>query len=918
MVNRSNMVNFARVLIFGVALIASAKAQNPNGSFGKLVVKFQPNTQTEEAKSQVEALVQSVSRSKSFDMKPMFKNHGMLKKVDTKYDLSTIYLLSLASSESIEPLINSLKTLPSVVYAEPLYPIEVFEVPNDPQVASQYYLPLVQAFDAYQITHGDTNIVIGIVDTGTDFLHEDLQANFKYNYNDPVNGVDDDGDGFTDNYRGWDFGEGDNNPQCEYSNHGTMVCGMASAVTNNAVGIASIGYQTRLLAIKVMDDAVGDMSTAYQGIVYAADNGCQIINCSWGGTAQSMLGADVIDYAVNFKNCMVVAAAGNSSVEQAYYPASYNGVFNVTATDIEDLKWTKSTFGIEVDICAPGNSVRSTNQNSTYSNGSGTSMASPLVAGAAALLKAIRPELDAHQLAEQLRITSDIIDTITDNQYFYRKMGFGRLNAYRALTIDYLPSVRIEDFKATTNGSEALLSGDKLTVSFSATNLLNQVSNCIIKILSNSDYLIPINDNVSTGFLDTYETVNFNEGQMAFSLSSELPQNQEVLLTFDFQAQVDDGTVEGGVYRDYQVFKVILNKTYINIEINKIATTVTSNGSIGYDQQKYRTGQGFIYNRQDNILNAGGIILATDKDHVVSALFSNLDFTTIKLVDTSSVNENLLVANATYQIGQDGLLPLTIEQSSFAYRTGAWESSIIHEYKITNTGSNAIGNLHMALFADWDIDKTLNNSTGYQPDQHLFYTSAHANQLMYTGICLINQNTSLPYGFDIISGGNGGMDITQTYSNEQKWFTMQNSRPVAGNDGDTINVATQLTTGPYAVETGDSLTLIWAMIAAKSWYELTSIAQSLREDYVLSIQVPDGVERVSIYPNPANELISINNLNPTQEYQLLLYDVQGHQVQYIKTKGTSAKIDVGHLKPGIYLLQVDGNGGKTTHKILRF
>lgn len=197
---------------------------------------------------------------------------------DTKWSISsTLYEITYNNSIPIKKTINILMATGIIEYAEPLYKIQLLSNPNDPDTASQYYLGLIKAYDAWDISQGDSNIVVGVTDTGTDLDHPDLAAGIAYNYADPINGIDDDGDGYIDNFMGWGFGQNDNDPSVDVI-HGSFVLGLAGAVTNNGIGIAGAGYKTRFLPVKISNNGV--LTTAYEGIVYAADHGCQIINCS--------------------------------------------------------------------------------------------------------------------------------------------------------------------------------------------------------------------------------------------------------------------------------------------------------------------------------------------------------------------------------------------------------------------------------------------------------------------------------------------------------------------------------------------------------------------------------------------------------------------------------------------------------------
>ncbi len=183
-----------------------------------------------------------------------FPNHRppeQLKNIDGELyaDLSTIYELTYNKDFQLSKVLKYLNNLAKIAYAEPHYIPKPLFTPND--VTLSYHLGLIQAYAAWDSTFGDTNIVIGITDSGTDIDHVDLQGNIKYNYADPIDGIDNDFDGFIDNYRGWDLGENDNDPSTASSNHGIYVAGLAAAVTNNGEGVAGVGFNCKFLPVKV-------------------------------------------------------------------------------------------------------------------------------------------------------------------------------------------------------------------------------------------------------------------------------------------------------------------------------------------------------------------------------------------------------------------------------------------------------------------------------------------------------------------------------------------------------------------------------------------------------------------------------------------------------------------------------------------
>ena len=183
--------------------------------------------------------------------KKMFPNKIKEDKVGN-VDISLIYELSYANSFDVNDVIRKFRKLKIAEYVEPYYLPQLTYTPNDTSLPNQYYIGLIQAENAWNITQGDTNVVIGITDTGWDPTHPDLLGNVKINYADPINGSDDDGDGYIDNYMGWDLGMDDNNALWESTSHGVNVTGLADAVTDNTTGIASAGFNCKFLPIKFL------------------------------------------------------------------------------------------------------------------------------------------------------------------------------------------------------------------------------------------------------------------------------------------------------------------------------------------------------------------------------------------------------------------------------------------------------------------------------------------------------------------------------------------------------------------------------------------------------------------------------------------------------------------------------------------
>ncbi len=304
---------------------------------------------------------------------------------------------------------------PNVEYAEPNYVAYAIGIPNDPYFGKQWGMTRIQAPEAWDVTTGSADVWIAILDTGIDQNHEDLVGKIAGNRN------------FT-NSRTVDDRYG----------HGTHVAGIAAATTNNKIGVAGVGYNSRLLNVKVLNDqGSGYYSWVANGIIWAADNGAKVINMSLGGSSSSSTLENAVDYAWS-KGVVLAAAAGNSGNSSPLYPAYYKNCIAVAATDKNDAKASWSNFGEWVDVAAPGVDIFSTLPNHknyisrTYGKSlnydylSGTSMATPYVAGLAALVWTRYGTSNA-SVRDRIESTADTIPG-TGTYWTY-----GRINAYNAV-----------------------------------------------------------------------------------------------------------------------------------------------------------------------------------------------------------------------------------------------------------------------------------------------------------------------------------------------------------------------------------------------------------------------------------------------------------------------------------------------------
>lgn len=340
----------------------------------------------------------------------------------------------------------------------------LLDTPNDPYYASNWYFQNVNAPAAWNYTNDSSSVIVADIDSGFALLHQDLGSQWAINageYGDGKenNGIDDDGDGYIDNYRGWDFVNGDNTPQAGASNptgqgvsHGTQTAGLIGATSGNSFGTSSIARNPKIMPLQVIDDdGNGYSDDVASAIYYAVDHGASIINMSLGTNGDDPLVRTAVDYAFQ-NNVVVVAAAGNcgNSTSGACqgqvagyvtFPANYNRVIAVGASDSTNTRASFSSYGERVDIMAPGSgSIISTSWSNTNgmtlytSNLYGTSFASPIVASSAALIRSIRPSTSIDDVRALLMGSAKKLSTMNSN-FYTQSYGHGLLDIGKAIQI---------------------------------------------------------------------------------------------------------------------------------------------------------------------------------------------------------------------------------------------------------------------------------------------------------------------------------------------------------------------------------------------------------------------------------------------------------------------------------------------------
>ncbi len=337
--------------------------------------------------------------------------------LDTTIDKKLLALLHSV------PCIYNVEEVPKTTLAEEI-------VPNDTLYPFQWSLPFVHAEQAWSVRNQKDTVLIGIVDSGTDFYHPDLQNYFR-NSADTINGIDDDANGFEDDYTGWDFGDEDNNPQIAEGiglDHGVQMTSLAAAPTDNFHGIASPGRVVKYLPVKITN-AQGVIGDPYEGVAYAIEMGCDIINCSWTQGVITNYGKSVIALAKE-KDILIVGAAGNFNSTAATYPCAHPDVLCVAAVDENGDKTFSSSYGEWIDIASPGINLWAARANLNYGTSGGTSGACAFTSGAVAWLSSVFPNESSEAI--KTRLLRGVQEHEQALSEFSGLMGEGLLNMYRA------------------------------------------------------------------------------------------------------------------------------------------------------------------------------------------------------------------------------------------------------------------------------------------------------------------------------------------------------------------------------------------------------------------------------------------------------------------------------------------------------
>lgn len=437
-------------------------------------------------------------------------------------------------------LIAGYRSDPHVEAVDLNYVVTIDLAPNDPYYAStgtwgQSYPDLwgirkISPEAAWDQTTGSASIVVADIDTGVDRSHPDLAANMWVNPREiPGNGIDDDGNGYVDDVYGWDWVNNDNDPMDD-NGHGTHTVGTIAGTGNNGQGVVGVNWTSKVMALKFLDrTGSGSLANGLKALQYAADMGARVASNSWGCQCQSQALDDAVQYAHD-KGVVVVVAAGNSNIDALdFSPASADGAVTVAASDPNDAKASFSNWGEKIDVAAPGVDILSTRSsqdtlcaprgyvvNSIYCRLSGTSMATPHVAGLAALLLAKNPALSPEEVRQLLRLGAADLGTAGKDASF----GYGRISASGSMALATMkplaPIITSPRSRSTVSGTAVQITGGVTGANFASYKLEAGAGRSPTAWTT----LATSTTQVTNGVLATVDTTKLAEGPNIFRLTA--------------------------------------------------------------------------------------------------------------------------------------------------------------------------------------------------------------------------------------------------------------------------------------------------------------------------------------------------------------------------------------------------------------
>ncbi|MFD1874753.1 S8 family serine peptidase [Hymenobacter bucti] len=926
-------MKYILTIILFVLLRLGAWAEPPTLP-GRLVLKLKPAA----APAAVAAALRALGATELTQKFPQATAPNS--EVPGSVDLRRIYQVRVPAGATLAKARALLLGTEAVEYVEPLYVREPLYQPNDLYADSvsglQYYLKRINAYRAWDFTKGDTTVVIGLTDTGMRPSHTDLVRKIKYNYADPINGVDDDLDGYVDNFRGWDVANGNNDPatNADGAYHGSLVAGVMAGQADNGIGVAGVAFNCKFLPVQVFPGTSTGSFSGYEAIVYAADHGCRVINMSWGGAGgYSRFEQDVCTYAAVNKDAVLVAASGNTHGDLRFYPASYDHVLAVSGTDENDAKWEFATYGYRIDLSAPATniwSVKGDRADTDYRASSGTSLAAPQVAGAAALVRGRFPQLRAEQVMAQLRQSADTaVYSLPANAAYRGKLGTGRLNVGRAVAALSYREARVVTSTLAPARPAGYAPGERVQLAIMVRNLLQPLTGLTVTVTSLSPYLTVQQGSFAVGNLNALAQSTNADQPFQLTVASAVPPNASATLRYRLTA--------AGGYQTDQYLDIRLNPDFAQLDAGDLVASLSSRGSLGYDGGYDQGGLGVSYRTVGPLLSEGGLLLATSPTRVSDRLRAAPGTLRESFYTESPIRRVLPGPRAdqeAYSTFRDSLptaaaprsVGVRVRQRGLAWAApAARRNFIVLEYSLKNITADTLKPLYAGLFTDWDLPgETGRNLARYDSVRHLGYSYDPLAPRLYAGVQVLGRGPVGIYSIDNNAATGTPIFFGDGFSPTEKYLALSGgfgrAHRAAGAEPAGADVSQVLSTLVPRLAPGDSATVAFAVLAAPTLAELQAAAAAATAAYVPSQPLATTAAAAGTwqaYPNPSTGLVQIVLPVGFGVATAQVLNALGQEVARQALGAAGGELRLPTLAVGVYTLRISGAGGTLVRRLVR-
>ena len=568
-------------------------------------------------------------------------------------------------------------------------------------------------------------------------------------------------------------------------------------------------------------------------------------------------------------------------------------LWSVAATNSSDVKSGVSNFGNSIDVSAPGESIWTTSGSGSYSFSSGTSVAAPIVSGVAGVVSAHFPAHTNEQVVALIKATTDDINS--SNPTYVDKLGTGRVNLFKALTAVSPKYMELDSVGFTDDNYGVYAVGDTVYLSALFQNLLSNVTGISINITTASPYINIADASATLPDLNTLDTASNYNDPFVLEVVGSPSYNQLVELEINIVAS-------GYIKKEHVSIRV--NKDYINLEENQVATTITSMGKLGYNDVSNSEGLGFTY-KGEQLLAESGLMIGDSPlrvaDVVRGVSGQDQDFTS-----TLIVREVVPFVSSKDVLGNFDDSPMTtpldisIKHKAYVFANSPDDKYVIIVYDIENKGLVDIDNLYAGIFADWDIDNLFLNKAGVESVDSMGYVYSLSLDTIYAAIKLLSGGTFVNYSID--TDGSGGIDpVTGGYSTAEKYTTLSTSRSSSGGAGGS-DVAHVVSADIGTLISGQHAIVAFAIIAGDSLSDIKASAASAQLKYdnnpLFAHNYVDNSLDLRLFPNPTNGIVRVECSEDVNYIKVM--NVVGDVL--IESNVTS--INLKEFRSGVYFVEI--------------